>query len=80
MNPEQANSLKLEIWREIMRSKPDFYPGGMSHGGLAQMRPAPDPIASAKGAVATFEALYPPTLTVTSMLRRKARKTKQRIK
>lgn len=54
---DSSENLKLEIWREIMRNKPDYYPGGLS--GSGQVRPANDPVASATAALNTFNTLYP---------------------
>lgn len=58
VKPENADQLKLEIWREIMRTRGEYSPGMMSSGGPS-FRPPPDPVASAAKAVETFGALYP---------------------
>lgn len=55
--PEEEARLKLEIWREIMRAKETYYPGGM--GGGTMRIPVPDPVVCAGSAVNTYNALYP---------------------
>lgn len=61
MKPQNADSLKLEIWREIVRARGESSYNNMSisGGGAGNYRPPPDPVASATKAVETFNALYP---------------------
>lgn len=61
MNSDNADQLKLEIWREIMRSKGEQhgYPSGLGGGPGVSYQPPPDPVATATKALNAFNALYP---------------------
>lgn len=75
-----TDSLKLEIWREIMRSKGEYISGSgmMAVSTQSHYTQPPDPVASAAKALNTYNALYPPavkiTYTTSAKPKRKARR------
>jgi hypothetical protein len=64
MDADKANSLKLEIWREIMRREPERNFNGMTAGGSLGIRVGC--VEAATQALSVFNVLYPPTITTTS--------------